>query len=115
MKLVIHTNGAQSLGLMRLVLAVLVGLAIVAVASGSQKPLSDYTRVDFERLDQVSVDAAVERVERNGPARPYEPAAEAGSDYPDGEGSPYRVESPVPSPYDIWIDVRLLEAISRVA
>lgn len=115
MKLVIQTNGAQSLSLMRLVFAVLVGLAIVAVASGSQKPLSEHAFGDLHRLHRAPVDAAVERVDRESPARPYESAAEAGSDYPGNEGSPYRGEDPRPSVYDIWIDIRLLEAISRVA
>ena len=90
MKVIAHTKGAQSWGLMPIVLAVLVGLMIVATVTGRQKPPSGYTPVDFERLNQVPVEA-------------------------DSEGSPTRVERPRPSPYDIWIDVRLLEAISRAA
>jgi|CXWL01.1.fsa_nt_gi hypothetical protein len=114
MKLITHAKGTQSLGLRRIVLAVIVGLAIVAIATGSQKPLGEQSLGGFERLKQVPVDAAVERVDRNHPAHSFEPAADASSDYPDGERSLDQVDGPRPSPADIWIDVRLLEAVSRV-
>ncbi|MDA1049203.1 MAG: hypothetical protein O3C40_01815 [Planctomycetota bacterium] len=115
MKLVIHDRGIQSWALIRIVLALLVGLVIAATATGSPRSLGAYTVGDIERPSQVPVNAAVERADGDTTATPFGPVPDADADHPDSEASRYRIENPMPAPYDIWIDVRLLEAISRVA
>jgi hypothetical protein len=109
MKTVTHARRTHAL--VRIALATLVGLTIVAVAAGRPPTQSDASFGEFERVQQVPGDATVERADRESPVLP-----DKADSYPPNRGpSTRRLERTQPSQYDIWIDVRLLVAASRVA
>ncbi|MBI2481096.1 MAG: hypothetical protein HYV60_21410 [Planctomycetia bacterium] len=115
MKLVAHVKGTQSWDLLRIVLALLVALAIMATAAGSPMRSNSNASTDFDRQNHSTATGAVDSTVREGPARSFDPAADANGDYSESDSSPYQLEASRPSPNDIWLDVRQFAVISCVA
>ena len=114
MKPVTHTRRTETWSLIRILLAALVGLMIAAATVRGTRPPNLDSPGDFERLKPTTVDATIERADRESSVVPLERPSGSSSDYPNDEASPYRFEETMPSPYDIWLDTRLLAAVSRV-
>jgi hypothetical protein len=95
---------------LRVVLAALVGLSIVALAAGNTQQREVDTPGELEQFKPRSVDATVTRVDRELQSQ----AERADSHFRSSADGASGLDQTRPSPYDVWLDERALAATRRV-
>jgi len=112
MKMISQVTRSRSWDLIRIALALLVGIAIVATATGSPMPTSASKPTDLDRPNFGATDVTVS-VGRTPPSS-SDTIRSADSELSEGELSRYQLESARPPLNDIWLDVHQLALISHV-
>jgi hypothetical protein len=114
MKMIAQVKRSQSWDLLRIAVALLVGIAIVATATGSPMPTSANRPTDVDRPIFGVADATVERSVGQTPASSFDTVRSVDSEFSAGDSSPYQLEAARPPLNDIWLDVRQLARVSCV-
>ncbi|MCA9121724.1 MAG: hypothetical protein H6822_35975 [Planctomycetaceae bacterium] len=112
MRRIAHITGTHRWDPIQIALAVLVGLAVLATASGTAIPSSVNRPTDFDQPDRRTTDGAFESDGGTDAKRDFKMKSNYDRDYSDGKSSSQEFRDSTPATNDIWLDVRQLSLIS---